>query len=324
VNVEQPAADATDAVFVRRMFALRLGRVASDSDVAAWTDQLHNGLSLQNAARGIEESPEARYLLVRKWYANYFGRVPSVDNLGAFVNWMQAGATEEQALAALLGSGEYVALSSRMFTSGTPDERYVRALFQQILGRAPSSTELATWVNLKPTQNAQQVALSFLKSTEARGRLVTGIYNAYLGRDPDATTLSTLVKGTLNYTQLRETVEGSMEFYDVRKAAATRVTFSTSLTAQLQGQLLDSTDRQFFFLTVGRNQFLNLTVQGTAGASVKVQLEDEVGNVIAETRPDLNVNKLRGLVQPGHTYYLRVLSAVATPASFTLNLLLVQ
>jgi hypothetical protein len=323
-QLEQTTGAATDAIFIQQLYALRYNRLAADSEVAIWAGLLHNGGGTNRVVRGIEEFPATRSRLVTEWFAAYLNRAPDTQTLANLVNWLQAGATEEQGLATLLGSTEYITNSAKLFSSGTADQRFVTALFQQVLGRSPTATELSNYLAMHPTQNGVATAYTLLTGTAARTRFVTALYDTYLNHDPDAATLKAYVNGSLNFTQLREAVLSSLEFFDPQKAAATHLAWPTTLTASLPGVLQSSFEQQFYWFTVGKQWFININVQqGTAG-TIAVQLEDAVGNVLATTSPTTNVNKLRALVQPGQTYYLRIMSVVNTPANFTLQVSLVQ
>src|SRR5205823_6276437 len=98
--------------------------------------------------------------------------------------------------------------------------------------------------------------------------------------------------------------------------AATKVTWTVALTSTLQGQSSDTGDVGFYYFTVGKQHILSLTTQTTAGATALVVLEDDAGNVIATTQPGTNNNKLRALVLPNRTYFLRVVSTADATASY--------
>ncbi len=62
------------ASFIRQTYQAALGRQATSSEVSAWQSVLATGLSRNDAALGILESPEARAYQVATWYHNELGR----------------------------------------------------------------------------------------------------------------------------------------------------------------------------------------------------------------------------------------------------------
>lgn len=83
--------------------------------------------------------------------------------------------------------GEYVVLEIDG-VSGTPTERFVRAAYRDLLGRAPSDTELAaTAARVDGGTPRWVITRELARSTEWIGHLVDGFYADTLGRAPDAT-----------------------------------------------------------------------------------------------------------------------------------------
>jgi hypothetical protein len=99
-------------------------------------------------------------------------------------------------------------------TTGT----WITNLYEQILGRAPSATELANWVSAVQagTFTPAQVAQIFVTSNEYRADQINQLYEEYLGRAADAS-------GTAWWTavwnanggpeQVQAGIIGSAEFY---------------------------------------------------------------------------------------------------------------
>lgn len=324
-TLEQLINNATDAVFIEQLYSQRLNRLANDAEIAMWSSLLHSSGGPTAVTQGIEESGEARARLVTGWFSFYLYRAPNATEVDTIVNQLQQGGlTEEAELSAILSSPEYLTISSQRFSTGTADQRYVSALYLDLLGRSITNGEMTSWLKAKPVANATQVALSFLTGTEVRGRLLDGLYTTYLGRTVDSGAFKAWVNSGLNFTQLREGLQSSLEFYDVRKAGAPRLTFPPSLATLVQGQTLSTTDAQFYSLNFGKLQILNLSVGTIAGVTALVQLEDQVGNVLAATQPGSGINTLRASLQPNQTYYLRVVSSANLAANFALNLTLLK
>jgi hypothetical protein len=100
-----------------------------------------------------------------------------------------------------------------LLATGTPQERFVQALYQLLLNRTGSAQEVASWVNALPQLGQQGVALGFLSSTEFRTDLFTSYYNTLLHRTPDPAGLSGWVNSGLDADAVRLGIENSPEFF---------------------------------------------------------------------------------------------------------------
>jgi hypothetical protein len=133
-----------------------------------------------------------------------------------FVNLLHAGQTEEQALSFLLGSAEFFNRAQTLVASGTPQERFVQALYLLLLDRTAAPNEVAGWVNALPVLGRQGVAQGFLMSREFRTYQFEGFYNALLHRPSaagDQPFISGLVVSSTDFRTARILFEGSPEFY---------------------------------------------------------------------------------------------------------------
>jgi hypothetical protein len=63
---------------------------------------------------------------------------------------------------------------------------YVQGLYNDLLGRSGTMTELKAWVNVLNTQGQAAVANDILRSSESPGRIVDSFYLRFLGRQSDA------------------------------------------------------------------------------------------------------------------------------------------
>src|SRR5205823_8901708 len=99
-------------------------------------------------AQGIEGSFEGRRHLVESWYGRFLARRPSDGEAQGLVDQLAAGAGEEQVLGGLLASDEFFNRAQTLVPSGTPNERFVRALYQLLLERPAGPSELTGWLNL--------------------------------------------------------------------------------------------------------------------------------------------------------------------------------
>jgi CSLREA domain-containing protein len=203
--------------FVEALFQDELGRTGDLSnlkDAGLWVNALtSNALTQEQVAAGIERSPEARTHLVDGWYQTYLGRSPKNGEEQTWVNLLLQGQTEETVLSGILGSTEFFNHAQTLVGSGTAQERFVQALYQLLLNRTGSASELAGWVNQLPQLGQKGVALGFLDSTEFRVDLITSYYSNLLHRTPDLGGQAHWVLSGQDVDTVRLNIESSIEFF---------------------------------------------------------------------------------------------------------------
>ncbi|MBX7166092.1 MAG: tandem-95 repeat protein [Pirellulales bacterium] len=183
--------DGTSATFVANLYYEVLFREGDAYGVSYWTTQLNTGAMSRTAVvNAFLNSYEYRGNLIKSYFQKYLGR--DIDNygLGQFFTLMNAGWTEEQVLAFILGSPEYYAKHGGT-TSG-----FTTALFADLLGRVPSATDVQQLSRYSRTQLIDIV----LSSDEMRGLLLDGNvsfggwYDRYLGRNADTPSKNTFLQ----------------------------------------------------------------------------------------------------------------------------------
>lgn len=203
--------------FVQALYQDVLGRSGdfnNAADAAYWANVLTNGTqSRSQVATSIERSGEARARLVTGWYQTYLNRTPGASETQFWVNALQQpNKTDEQVLSQLLASDEFFNRAQTLIGSGTSTERYVRALYQVLLGRQASNAEVSFWDGLLPTAGRSGIVLSFLTSSEYRTLLFTSYYQSLLNRAPDAAGLQFWLSSGLDALRVRVGLEASGEY----------------------------------------------------------------------------------------------------------------
>jgi hypothetical protein len=210
-TVMDPNVLTANEQFVQALYQDDLGRSGSVSELDGWVALLPS-VGRSGVVAGIMNSSEAHDQLVKDWYATYLGRQANgVEELG-WVNLLQTE-TEEQVLGQILGSQEFYDRAQTLVSSGTPNERYVEALYQSLLGRSASTEEVAGWVGELSLEDRSSVALGFLQSREFRTDQIQGYYNMLLHRPADPTELGGWVSSSLDLRSIRAGIEASDEFY---------------------------------------------------------------------------------------------------------------
>src|SRR5207248_1955062 len=168
--------------------------------------------------KGIEHAHEARAHLLRVWYIHFLSRstAPSDSEIQGYLTAFQAGATEEQILASILSSAEFFNFAgTRLINSGTPNERFVSALYLLLLNRTPGSAEIQGWIAQFPMLGQGGIATIFLNSAEYRGDVIRGYYTGLLHRSalPSAAEVNGWVVSGLDLERVRIGFETSLEFF---------------------------------------------------------------------------------------------------------------
>jgi hypothetical protein len=83
-----------------------LNRPGSNAEVAGWETVLDNGASRLDVSTAFLTSQEYRTNLVQADYMTFLQRAADQGGLGAWVNALNAGATDQQVLAQIFGSPE--------------------------------------------------------------------------------------------------------------------------------------------------------------------------------------------------------------------------
>jgi hypothetical protein len=323
LGIEKNVPEGLDEAFIEELYITRLKRTAAESEVEAWKSVLRQSAGRHVLVSGIERAVESRRRQVHGWYEQYLGRPATGGEEQGWVNALAQGTTEELILAGILGSPEYYERAQLLFPSvpeQTRDARFVHSLYQLLLGRGPSSSEVFAWLNEISRTHRGAVAHTFVRSAEFRGRVIDANYRTFLQRDADTAGRQGWVSSLLNLTQIREGFASSIEFYDLNHSLATPVQLSPQGLGSFSGTSANSDDKQYFTLLAPRDGTLNVTVGAPTGRFAKLQVEDGLGNKLFETEPRDSINTGNVQVRAGQTYFLRMRSQDTLPAPYTVTL----
>jgi hypothetical protein len=166
--------------FVQDLYNDFLGRNGAPSEWNAWVSLLPT-LGPAAVAYDISHSPEALTHAVDGFYVQFLGRQAAGGEEAVWVAALEHGATEEQVIAGILSSPEFAARANALIGGANPDANYVQALYQLLLNRTASPTDLNVWLGALPNGRAA-VALAFVGSQEYRTDAVTQLYGTLLDR----------------------------------------------------------------------------------------------------------------------------------------------
>jgi parallel beta-helix repeat protein len=181
-KVVDPPAPTPNQPYVAHLYLDLLGRSVEDAALSAWGGALDSGaMSRAEVAEAIVHSAEYRTDQVQALYQHYLRRAADPQGLAAFVHFLEAGGTVEQAAAAIVTSPEYRQAQGSGSTSG-----WLEALYADVLNRVPDADGLAAWQNaLAQGMSMAQAAQAFFLSHEYERDLFGGYYEHYLNRGSD-------------------------------------------------------------------------------------------------------------------------------------------
>jgi hypothetical protein len=196
----------TNTAYVTYLYQKILARTPGQSEANGWVSALNAGtLTRLQLASAFFHSAECSNRVVEAFYAAYqpagLTTAPP-DDLEAMGMDLRSGHTEVQILTRMLtANGDYVTTQ--------PLGSWIRALYQDVLGRTAGPGEVASWLtSMEGGASMASVANAFISSPEANGQLVStpqyppgpvrvgalqGYYQHFLGRTPGAAEAATWV-----------------------------------------------------------------------------------------------------------------------------------
>jgi hypothetical protein len=210
---------AADSAFVGGLYQNLLNRAVDSAGLVYWDQLLLAGVSRQQVAMAIWQSPEHRGVEVDQFYATYLRRPADAAGRTAWVNTFLAGAGEADVIEGFLTSAEFQA-------AHTTDTSFVNALYSLVLGRPADAAGLTAWVQaLQSGVSRQALAQSFLSCEEADRRVVDEYYRLFLNRPPDPAGeqfwTDSLLRGSATFESVGEAFLGSDEYFARTASAVT-------------------------------------------------------------------------------------------------------
>jgi len=171
-----------DSSFVRAAYADVLGRTPSSGEVAGWTRLLAQGAPRSAVASGFNNSDEYRLHLIDLAYLEVLGRPAESGGRLSWLNGMRAGALQPDDVHRIfLSTDEFFATKG-----GGSDSGYIRALYQDVIGRPATDPEVAYWVTLLGRLGRQGVVNGFWFAAETINGQSAALFTTFLGRPPSA------------------------------------------------------------------------------------------------------------------------------------------
>lgn len=200
--------------FAHRVTRDLVFRFPSDAARDALRDQLAAGtITRGQAVHDLVYSDEYRGLDVDRVFVRFLKRTADASGRTYWINGIRSGKSLTKFRAQLFGSNEY-------FTkAGSTTDGFVRAAYQDVLGRLPDPSGETYWVNkINAGTGRGSVANAFLVSTEARRTIVKDQFLRFLDREPNAsetsTWMATLLTSPTGEQDLVAFLAGSSSYYN--------------------------------------------------------------------------------------------------------------
>jgi hypothetical protein len=231
VFVSQSSQLSAQEEFIQGLYHAYLQHTGTLSELDFWVSQLASA-GTQTVINSIVRSPEGLTRLVDNLYSELLGRDADPSGQQSFVTQLNAGASLEQVLVAMLASPEFATHANSL--AGTPtstaSQNYVHALYLKILGRSESSAEDVFWLGILSAKGSATVAQGFVSSPEFRSKYVESLYTDYtmlpgdsifdtipdlLCRSvlPSTAEVNSWVNTGLDVLSIAEAISGSPEFF---------------------------------------------------------------------------------------------------------------
>ncbi|HEY7423721.1 MAG TPA: DUF4214 domain-containing protein, partial [Gemmataceae bacterium] len=182
-------AASSNQLWLQQVYQNLLGRAVDPSGLTYWNNVLNSGASRTQVAFMITQTVEYHTDQVMTAYQKLLGTAPDPSTLSYFVGLLGSGTSIEGVDAIIIGSNTF-------FTSqgGDSTASWLNAVYQNFLNRPLDSSGSAIWQQaLASGQSLTQVAQEILSTSEYYTDLVQNMYQTYLGRAADPTSLSAFV-----------------------------------------------------------------------------------------------------------------------------------
>jgi hypothetical protein len=141
--------------------------------------QLNHGADRTGLAAGFLSTPEKQTRIVLGLYTLLLGRQADAGGLHTFLSLLQSTGHANDIIVQLASSPEFYALHLNNNT------QFIRGLYQDLLGRGASQTEVDIWLNkLNTGETRAQVVTDFLATAQYQQYYITSLFNLYLQRAP--------------------------------------------------------------------------------------------------------------------------------------------
>jgi SpoIID/LytB domain protein len=194
---------------VKALYADLLLRPVDSSGLQAWSGMLAGGVGQSALVASLTSSREYVQLRVRQAYQKVLGRAPDAGGMATWRGGVLAGRVPvDDVQRRLYASQEFIN------RSGGTNQGYVAGLYRSILGRAPSSAEVASWVAKINQYGRGSVVDQIWFSPEAASARAGAYYLLFLKQAPDPAVRASWAQVLLAHGEgaVRTGIAGSGEY----------------------------------------------------------------------------------------------------------------
>ncbi|HEV7485159.1 MAG TPA: DUF4214 domain-containing protein [Thermoanaerobaculia bacterium] len=173
--------------WINQLYIDLLGRPADAAALSTLNALLAGGATRNSVALVVLTSAEYRQRLLTDFYSTFLHRPISAAEVGFWMPAFASGMTDEQIESQILASPEYFALG------GSSNSSWINRVYNEVLGRSPSSAETSANLTLLGSNSRLSIALSILNSLEAASHRVQLGFPRFLHRSPTGSETSAFV-----------------------------------------------------------------------------------------------------------------------------------
>src|SRR5262249_22422618 len=213
-TIDTGSALSANQALVQNLYRDFLQRTGSLDELNAWVSLLPS-IGQAGVVSGIQRSSEALGHVVDGLYVQYMGRAADSAGETGWVSFLQAGHTEEEVIAGLLGSAEFANRAGQVAnicSPDIPDADFLRALYAVVLGRTGSQSEITAWLSQVPGLGRAAVGAPFLQSTESRAGKIGALPHTLLPRTAANAESAAWANSGLDLLTITGSISASGEF----------------------------------------------------------------------------------------------------------------
>ena len=235
------AGHLTAGDYVNGLYKDVLGRNADAGGLTAWVNQLNQGKSRADVAKGFLNSDERLNVVVEQFYHDLLGRQSDAGGKAAFVKLLKNGSLNLAGLAAqMLGSDEFSRRSNNSQLS-TADTAFAKALYTDLTGHAPTSADLSSWsfavsIGTSRLDLVDQV----WDSSDSLGRQVEQLYQSLLHRPSDITGKAANIAKLTSGTSVTDLAQSFLTSTEYTQTHASNSAFVDGLYRDVLGRTADA------------------------------------------------------------------------------------
>jgi hypothetical protein len=180
------------AGWVSGMYENLLGRTPDSSGLSFWVQHLQSGANPVSVALGFAASAEREASQIASDYQALLGRAPSASEVDHWVDAFEHGTTNDDVEAGFIGSSEFLQLQGGNLI------QFIDAAYQQLLGRAATSSEIEYWYNFLHRHTHESDADHLTVTAPSTSTAGTAFTVTVTATDDDGN-IATGYKGTVSF-----------------------------------------------------------------------------------------------------------------------------